>query len=136
MKKTETQAASTPESDWIRTATNLYRFRPSGIYFARVRVHGKLFRKSLKTSVMSVAKLKLADYVKECQEKPSGVSGAMQGDYEKMTVGQCIQVFRLRLQQRQDIKDGGKSYREWTIVGLLKHLPDLESMEVAKLTKD
>jgi hypothetical protein len=40
--------------------SNLIRYKPSGTYFARVRVKGKLIRKTLKTDVLSVAKLRLA----------------------------------------------------------------------------
>jgi hypothetical protein len=55
-QQTADQAES--KSDWVKTpVANLIRYKPSGIYFARVRVKGKLFRQSLKTSVMSVAKL-------------------------------------------------------------------------------
>ena len=38
--------------------TNLIRYVPSGIYYARLRVKGKLIRKSLKTDVLSVGKLR------------------------------------------------------------------------------
>jgi hypothetical protein len=34
---------------------------PSAVYFARLRIRGKLIRKTLKTDVLSVAKLRLAD---------------------------------------------------------------------------
>ena len=37
---------------------------PSGVYFARIRVRGKLIRRSLKTNATSVAKLRLADLEK------------------------------------------------------------------------
>ena len=87
-------AESDQESDWAKTATNLYRYKPSGIYFARVRIKGKLFRKSLETDVVSVARLRLVDFIKE---KRQDDSGAIPGHYEKMTVGQCISIFRQRL---------------------------------------
>jgi hypothetical protein len=58
------------QSDWVKTpVANLVRYKPSGIYFARVRIRGKLFRHSLKTDVMSVAKLRLADLVKDKQQE-------------------------------------------------------------------
>lgn len=58
-----------PESDadplWQKTPyANLVRYVPSDKYSARVRVAGKLIRRSLKTTVLSVAKLKLADFEK------------------------------------------------------------------------
>jgi hypothetical protein len=33
------------QSDWVKTpVANLVRYKPSGIYFARLRIRGKLFR--------------------------------------------------------------------------------------------
>ena len=52
-------------SVWQRTPhANLVRYQASGIYFARFRVKGKLFRRSLKTNVITVARLRLADLEK------------------------------------------------------------------------
>jgi integrase len=45
-----------------KIATGLYRVSTSGVYFAHVRIHGKLFRKSLKTTDRELAKRKLADF--------------------------------------------------------------------------
>ena len=48
------------DSDWLKTPyLNLIRYKPSRTYFGRVRVNGKLICRSLKTHVLSVAKLKL-----------------------------------------------------------------------------
>jgi hypothetical protein len=44
--------------------SNLIRYVPSGAYYARLRVRGKLIRKSLKTTKISVAKLRLSDLEK------------------------------------------------------------------------
>jgi UDP-3-O-acyl-N-acetylglucosamine deacetylase len=53
---------SESESLWTKApVANLVRYEPSGIYFARAKVRGKLVRKSLDTNVLSVAKLRLAD---------------------------------------------------------------------------
>ena len=50
-----------PKSFWLKTPfANLVRYVPSGIYFSRIRVRGKLIRRSLKTDTLSVAKLRLA----------------------------------------------------------------------------
>src|SRR5205823_13342709 len=52
--------------DWVKTPyPNLIRYKPSGNYFGRVRVNGKLIRHSLKTHVLSVAKLKLSDFLQD-----------------------------------------------------------------------
>lgn len=47
---------------------NLVRYKSSAIYFARLRIRGKLFRQRLKTAVISVAKLRLEDFIKVSQE--------------------------------------------------------------------
>ena len=58
-------AASSADQRWQKNQfSNLVRYVPSGTYFARVRIHGKLIRKSLKTNVLTVAKLRLADFEK------------------------------------------------------------------------
>lgn len=60
-KKTASKAAAL----WQKTQfSNLIRYKPSGTYFARVRVKGKLIRKTLKTDTLSVAKLRLGDLEK------------------------------------------------------------------------
>jgi hypothetical protein len=46
-------------------AANLVRYKPSGIYFARVRIRGKLFRRTLASNVMSAAKLRLLHVAEE-----------------------------------------------------------------------
>ena len=57
------------QSDWVKPpVANLVRYKPSGIYFAGLRIRGKLFRKMLKTDVMSVAKLRLSEFIKERQD--------------------------------------------------------------------
>jgi hypothetical protein len=54
----------------------LVRYVPSGIYFSRIRVQGKLIRGSLKTDKLSVAKLRLADPEKFERQKVE-VQGAV-----------------------------------------------------------
>ena len=50
------------DSLWQKTQyANLVRYKPSKAYFARIRIGGKLIRRSLKTKVLSVAKLRLDD---------------------------------------------------------------------------
>jgi hypothetical protein len=50
-----------PKDLWLKTPfANLVRYVPSGIYFSRIRVWGKLIRRSLKTNSLTVAKLRLS----------------------------------------------------------------------------
>ena len=48
------QNTSQTSQDWQKTSyANLIRYVPSGIYYARLRVKGKLIRKSLNTDDLS-----------------------------------------------------------------------------------
>lgn len=54
------------DSLWQKTQhANLVRYEPSKAYFARIRIGGKLIRRTLKTKVLSVAKLRLGDLEKK-----------------------------------------------------------------------
>jgi hypothetical protein len=50
--------------------SSLVRYVPSGILFARMKVKGKLIRRSLKSKSISVGKLRLSDLEK--QERQMG----------------------------------------------------------------
>ena len=60
-RRTEQPAEDTKsQSNWVKTpVANLVRYKPSGIYFACLRIRGKLLRLSLQTDVISLAKLRL-----------------------------------------------------------------------------
>jgi integrase len=49
-------------SIWKRSGVGLYCYQPTGIYFARVRFGGKLYRRALSTSDYTLARRKLADF--------------------------------------------------------------------------
>jgi integrase len=56
--------SDTSKNDWekVSRSIGLYRYVPNGRYFACVRYHGKLYRKSLHTTDSAIAKRKLADF--------------------------------------------------------------------------
>src|SRR6266550_990435 len=47
---------------WKRSGVGLYCYQPTGMYFARVRFGGKLYRRALGTSDYKLARRKLADF--------------------------------------------------------------------------
>jgi hypothetical protein len=49
------------------------QFIPSGAYFARAKVNGKIFRRSPETTVFTTAKLKLPDKFKEFKKPKAAV---------------------------------------------------------------
>ena len=84
-----------PESElWQKTPyANLIRYNPSGNYFCRIRVHGNLIRKSLKTDVLSVAKLRLTDEEKKHREAAQRQL-AIQRGRGQMTFGDALEIYR------------------------------------------
>src|SRR5438067_11979142 len=60
MRKTPNSTAS--RGTLKRVAQGLYRSSTSGVYFAHVPIHGKLFRESLRTTQRQLATRRLADF--------------------------------------------------------------------------
>jgi integrase len=120
------------KSLWTKApVANLVRYEPSGIYFARAKVRGKLIRKSLETNVLSVAKLRLAD-VLNTENKASAPSTKIIG---KMAFGDALAIFKDRQRLATDIKESTKDYNERAAVDLLKTWPGLEQLDVKRITK-
>ena len=62
----QSQLLEEKDSPWeVSSVANLVRWKASKVYFARLKVNGKLIRKSLQTKLFSVAKNRLADLVKD-----------------------------------------------------------------------
>ena len=129
MKESKTESKAV----WQKTpVSNLVRYGPSGTLFARVRVKGKLIRRSLKTKGLSVAKLRLADLEKaerQMAEHATAFSGG------KMTFADALAIYRQRLHGDASLKPRTKAHREERISALLKTWPILEKMDVRKITK-
>lgn len=118
---------------WQKTPyANLVRYVPSKKYFARIRVGGKLIRQSLKTTTLTVAKLRLADLEKAerlLAENATAVAGG------KMTVQDALKTYRTRLHGDRSLKPRTKAYREECISKLLRTWPKLEELDVRQVNK-
>ncbi len=129
--ESKTPPAST--RDWQKTQyANLIRYVPSGTFYARLRVKGKLIRKSLKTDVLTVAKLRLGDFEKHERTLAEAQNSVSAG---KVTVADAIAVHRQRLAGNVSIKPRTRAYHEEQIKSLLRSWPKLESREVRSINK-
>lgn len=127
-------SADKSNSVWQKTpVANLMRHKPSGIYYARIRVSGKLIWKSLKTDTMSVAKLRLGDFHKQERQRAEAQTAVSRG---KMSFGDALQTYRERLKGDHSIKQRSKNYRAERITALLKSWPGSEQTDVAKISKN
>jgi hypothetical protein len=105
MSKTNTEK-TTPErkSPWEKSRIpNLVRYAPSGIYFARLRVSGKLIWKSLKTDVYSVAEQRLPDEIKTHRQTAERERKTLTG---KMTFADALKIYEDRLGANAKLKNG------------------------------
>lgn len=131
MKQSKHQ--TTQRSLWENSPTaNLVRYKPSGVYFVRARIGGKLIRKSLETPVYSVAQLKLADELKK-HRKLAELHTKAAG---KMTFGQAMELYKADLAAVADIKQRTRDYYQERLNALLKSWPELKKTDVRKITVD
>ncbi|MFM8471808.1 MAG: tyrosine-type recombinase/integrase [Limisphaerales bacterium] len=120
-------------SVWSKTPfANLVRYEPSGQYFARIRVHGKLIRKSLKTNTLSVAKLRLGDLEKH-ERGLSAVQAAI--EQGKLTFKDALQTYQDELKVNPRLKPNAIRYRNETVRVLVKTWPELKAKDVRKITE-
>jgi len=124
------------ENGWERTnVTNLLRNGQSGTYYARVKVNGKQKWKSLKTSLFSVAKLRLADFEAQVRSKSAVATGdapASKGEEASMT--RFIAICRQRTENDSSLARATKTRRETAMKAIMKTWPDLASRDVRRVT--
>ena len=120
-------------SAWANTpVSNLVRYVPSGKYFARVRVGGKLIRRCLKTDKLTVAQLRLGDLIKTERTGLESRSSATTG---KMTFGDALAIYQERLTANPALKPAAKIYRQKCIDALLKSWPGLSETDARKISE-
>ena len=112
--------------------TNLVRYEPSGTYYACLRVHGKLIKRSLKTKVLSVAKLRLNDLEKSERRSAERNSEAKQG---KMLFGEAARTLKARIEGDPSLKPSSRSYYEQRLTALFKSWPGLEARDIRTITQ-
>lgn len=137
MKKSQTPAKDGVEKPklWQKTSfANLIRYLPSGVYFLRVRVHGQLIRKSLKTDVLSVAKLRLTDEEKKYRQGAQRQL-ALQRGRGQMNFSDALEIYCARLAANTEIKSKTKHYYTQRIESLLRTWPSLEKTNVRDISK-
>jgi integrase len=121
------------DSEWQKTPyANLVRYKSSGMYFARFRVKGKLIRCSLKTTRISVAKLRLGDLEKQERQRAEHQMAVADG---AMTFADALAIFKQRLAGDGSLKPRSKIFRQDRIAALLKSWPSLAKTDTRKVSK-
>jgi integrase len=131
--QTKKRSSDSPKTFEKSPVANLYRYVPTGAYYAMPRIKGKLKSKCLKTDKMSVAKLRLGDYLKEEHQKAESLDNAARG---KMTFGNAAEVFKARLEQDKELKPRSKEYRLERLGALFRSWPKLKKTDISRIRKN
>src|SRR5438876_6572690 len=117
---------------WEKTREqNLVRHK-SGRYYARTFNNNKESWKSLRTAHFSVAKARLAEFLREHREKHVlSVSEAS----AKMTFGGALKIHQQNQADDVTIKPATRHYWNQIFVALLKSWPGLADREIRRITK-
>ncbi len=121
---------------WQNTPhANLVRYIPSGTLFARIRVRGKLIRKSLKTSDLQLGKRKLLALEKQERGRAKDQRDG------KLTFGDALKEFRANgyrsgasKRQAAPIKPRTRAYYEERITKVIKEWKGIEDRQVQTIS--
>ena len=114
------------------TVQNLVRYNPSGTYFGRFRVGGKVIRQSLGTTVFSVAKQRLPEKIREYRARHESAKAFAGG---KMTVGDAAMVYLEKVRASVSLKPRSKDYRELMVDFIRRSWPALFETDVRKVSE-
>ena len=121
-----------PDGKWksFPKSPNLLQYIRTGMYYARVKVGGKLVRRKLRTDGYSKALLRLGDFLKEHRAK------APRSDQAPATFAQARRLFEQELEARHDLQVRAKEYRRGCIAVLLKTWPKLDAVKLSRISEN
>jgi integrase len=120
-----------PTKSWERTGRqNLIRHK-SGRYYARAFAGGKEIWKSLKTSHLSVAQARLAEFIKEHRQRENFRTAEVSA---KLTFAEAAAVHLRNLDENISIKARTRQYWRQRLAALIKSWRGLNQMEMRRLT--
>lgn len=120
-----------PIKTWEKTSQqNMVRHKSSR-YYARTFGNNQEIWKSLRTSHFSVAKARLAEFLREHREKQAAVANHSSA---KMTFGEALAIHLRNLDDNVTIKPATRHYWKQVFAALVKSWPGLAERELRRLT--
>ena len=119
-----------PDGKWksFPKSPNLLQYIRTGMYYARVKIAGKLVRRKLKTDVYTKALLRLGDFLREQR------SQTPRSDNAPTTFAQARLLFDQDQAVRHELKPRALEYRRSCVKVLLKTWPGLDDLKLARIT--
>jgi len=99
------------------------------MYYARVKVCGKLVRRKLKTDGYSKALLRLGDFLKDQRTK------APRSDNAPTIFAEAQILFEKDLEARHDLQPRAREYRRGCVKALLKTWPGLDNLKLTRISE-
>lgn len=112
---------------------NIYRYTPTGGYYARFKIGGKTKWKSLKTKSMDVAKRDLTQEKTRAYQKAAPSLAQIEGI---KTFGNALDLLTKRYQADPNLLPRSKSYYDQRILALKKSWPELMETSLDKISYD
>ena len=112
----------------FRRVPHLLQYIPSGSYYGRVKVKGRVVRCSLETDVFTTAKLKLSDFIKS--ERKRSLRSVMPG-----TFAEARAKFEADIDADHTLKESSKRYRRYCVRALVRTWPELEGKAPGSITE-
>lgn len=119
-----------PDGKWrsFPKVPNLLQYVSTGLYYARVKVNGKLIRRGLNTKTFEDAKLLLHDFLSR-ETKQRHVIGA------PSTVGEAKGLYQSSLEHDPTLSPKSLYYRQNCLKRLFKSWPGLGNMKPRAITR-
>src|SRR5437660_1354942 len=128
----KTSEKTTPVKTWEKTSQqNLVRHK-SGRYYARTFNNNKEIWKSLRTSHFSVAKARLAEFLRQHREKQVAAANHSSA---RITFAEALAIHLQNLADDVTIKPSTRHYWKQVFTSLLKSWPGLAQRELRRITK-
>jgi integrase len=107
---------------------HLLQYVSNGNYYGRIKMGGKTIRQSLETTVWTIAKVRLTDFLKERQEIRPEVSAP--------TFGDAVALFKQELENDATIKGKSKEYRLLCLHKIETSWPGLAALPLNEITEE
>ena len=118
-----------PDGKWksFSKVPHLLQYVPSGVYFGRVKINGKIRRESLETETFTTAKDKLRDFLSDKRKEASRVVAG--------TFSVARDEFERAVEADHTLKDASKRYRKNCVKALLRTWPTLDETPPEKISE-
>jgi integrase len=107
---------------------NLLQYVSTGQYYGRLKVNGKIVRRRLKTDVISVAKLRLGDFIKGVKDEV--------GRPECLSFAEALSLFEQMLCTEVSLKPKTLEYYRGCVVKIKQSWPGIERLKLNEIKVD